>query len=680
MSAPWWIPGLDPQPSAPASWTLDTATSVGQPVLLQAARSAVEGEINARIAAYTPDWTAQAAADDAGVALVTVFGTLMEPVLKRLNRLPEKALVAALDLLGIELLPAEPASVTLQFTILPTATDPVLVPAGFKVGARSDAGTGGLVVLETQANLYATAAQIAQMQVQEGSFFLDITPDPSNPSPFAPFGVDATAGRALYLGLQGPAPQIQLSICIDMVTAGGVPAPVAAGGLMPVPPAPTPALVWEVYDGGAGAFAATAVLTESTQGITQSGIVTLTVPAAWGPGTPPGIDAPPNLYWLRLRIAQGRFDPPPQVNGLWLNAVPARAVQTYVSEFLDFSADPTRRHATLSHAPVLDHSPVVTVRDDPIAATEQTVWQETDDLAQARPDQQVYAFDPASGALTFGDGVHGAAVPPGFRNVAVTYQAISPSPAVFAANSANTLIDAAPSITKVTNPSPGSDGSATGSQGDALRRGPQAYRARGRAVTPADFALLATQAAGVVRAQAIAGRHPAYPGKAIPGVVGVYVVPPDTNPTPGKGPAPIATAATLGAVATSLSGSAALVGIDVVAATPVYHYVQAQVAVVADPAANAATVYNDLLAALTNYLHPITGGADGTGWPFGATLQYTPLLLALMAVGGVRAIPSLTLVIDGQRLPACADYPIGPDALFWSLEHEIVPSGEEGGS
>ena len=36
---------------------------------------------------------------------------------------------------------------------------------------------------------------------------------------------------------------------------------------------------------------------------------------------------------------------------------------------------------------------------------------------------RVYVLDPATGVLQFGDGVHGAAVPDGFRNVrALVYQ------------------------------------------------------------------------------------------------------------------------------------------------------------------------------------------------------------------------------------------------------------------
>ena len=593
--------------------------------------------------------------DDAGIALVTLFGGMMESVLTRLDQLPLKAFVEALRIIGIDPLPAEPASALLEFTILGSATGPVLVPQGFQVGGRSADGTGGMIIFETQNNLYATAAQITQMQVQEGSFFLDVTPDPNAPTPFSPFGSSPKAGTALYLGLGGGVPQIQVSIGFNVVTPAGTPAPVASGGLTPLPAVPTPTLVWETYDGGSGSFQTAPVVSDSTLGLAQSGVVVLTVPPVWNPGAPLGLDPSSGLLWLRLRIVQGQFDPPPVVSDVLLNVVQALAVQTVAGEYVDFGTDTTLQNATLSQVPVLPGSLIITVLDDPLSATDTTVWQETQDLALARSDQQVYEFDPATGQITFGDGVHGAAVPPGFRNVVATYQAISPSSGVLAANSVTTLINSAPFITGVNNPNPGSGGTEVGSQAEAIALGPQIFRAKGRAVTTADFALLATEVAGIVKAHAIAGRHPAYPGKPIPGVVGVYVVPPDTNPTPGQGAAPMPTSETLKAVATNLSTTAALAGIDVVVAAPVYHYVQAQVAVVANPSAVAATVYQGVLTTLTNYLHPITGGADGNGWPFGAPLLYTPLILFLLSnVPGIVAIPSLTLVIDGQRLAPCA--------------------------
>ncbi len=638
-------------------------------------------DVKGRIAAYTPEWTAQTP-DDAGVALVTLFGGMMEPVLTRLDQLPVKAFVEALRIVGIDALPAEPASVQLQFTILDSATGPVLVPEGFQVGGRSTDGTGDLITFETQDDLYATTASIAQMQVQEGSFFVDVTPDPNAPAPFPPFGSNAVPGAALYFGLSDGPPQLQFSIGFQVVTPAGTPAPVQSGGVTPLPTVTPPTLVWEAYDGGSGAFLPITVTSDGTQTLAQSGVVVLSVPPVWNVGVPPGMDpsSAGGLLWFRLRIVQGTFDPPPMVANVLLNVVQAQAVQTVTSEFVDFGTDTTLQHATLSQIPILDQSLILTVYDDPLAATDSTVWTEIDDLQSAKPDDRVYELDPATGELTFGDGVHGAAIPPGFRNVEATYKAISPSSGVLAAGTVTTLINSAPFVTGVTNPNPSSGGSEVGSQADAIARGPQLFRTKGRAVTTDDYALMATQAGGVVRAHAIAGRHPSYPGKSIPGVVGVYVVPPDTNPTPGQGAAPMPTAETLSVVSNYLSKSAAPVGVDVVVAPPIYHYVQAQVAVVANRSANAAAVYDAVLTALITYLHPITGGSDGNGWPFGAPLLYTPLLLFLLAVPNVVAIPRLTLTIDGQLLKSCADFPIDEDSLFWSLQHAIVPSHEEGGS
>ena len=496
----------------------------------RSARASVIADVIGRTAAYTPEWTA--GTDDAGIALVTLFGGMMESVLTRLDQLPLKAFVEALRIIGIDPLPAEPASALLDFTILGSATGPVLVPQGFQVGGRSADGTGGMIILETQNNLYATAAQITQMQVQEGSFFLDVTPDPNAPTPFSPFGSSPKAGTALYLGLGGGVPQIQVSIGFNVVTPAGTPAPVASGGLTPLPAVPTPTLVWETYDGGSGSFQTAPVVSDSTLGLAQSGVVVLTVPPVWNPGALLGLDPSSGLLWLRLRIVQGQFDPPPVVSDVLLNVVQALAVQTVAGEYVDFGTDTTLQNATLSQAPVLPGSLIITVLDDPLSATDTTVWQETQDLALARSDQQVYEFDPATGQITFGDGVHGAAVPPGFRNVVATYQAISPSSGVLAANSVTTLINSAPFITGVNNPNPGSAGPKSGAR---RKRSHRTANLSGQGPGGHDRGL---RPAGRGRRdhQGARDRRPAprNPGKPIPGVVGISSCPPTRTRRPAR--------------------------------------------------------------------------------------------------------------------------------------------------
>jgi predicted phage baseplate assembly protein len=290
------------------------------------------------------------------------------------------------------------------------------------------------------------------------------------------------------------------------------------------------------------------------------------------------------------------------------------------------------------------------------------------------PESRVYVLDPATGVLQFGDGVHGAAVPQGFRNVrALVYQVGGGEAGAVEADTITTQISSAPFVTGATNPLRASGGMDAEPPAAAYRRGPQEIRARNRAVAVADYALLARRAPGaqVVRAHAVSGFHPAYPGLPLPGVVGVYVVPPDRDegpPTPDE--------ATLRAVARFLAEEATPAGVEVVAAAPFYHKVRAEIGVVIDPAADQGDTVRRLGAALDGYLHPISGGEDGEGWPFGAPLRYAPLLRRLVTgVLGVRAVTRLTLVIDGARIAACADFLPRPHALFWPAPHEVVPVG-----
>jgi hypothetical protein len=180
---------------------------------------------------------------------------------------------------------------------------------------------------------------------------------------------------------------------------------------------------------------------------------------------------------------------------------------------------------------------------------------------------------------------------------------------------------------------------------------------------------LAKRAPGaqVERAQAISGLHPSFPGTPIPGVVGVFIVPPDRKegpPTPDQ--------ETLRAVAEFLNKNAAPLGVEVVAAAPRYHRIRAEAGVLIKAEADVGTTVQNVMKALNKYLHPLNGGDDGDGWPFGGTLRYTTMLRLIANIDGVRAAPRLNFVVDGIRLPACADFLISPDSLFWPEGHQVI--------
>jgi hypothetical protein len=193
-------------------------------------------------------------------------------------------------------------------------------------------------------------------------------------------------------------------------------------------------------------------------------------------------------------------------------------------------------------------------------------------------------------------------------------------------------------------------------------------------VAPTDYDVMAGRAPGaaVARAHAVPGLHPAHPGRPIPGIVGVFVVPPDRGegpPTPDQG--------TLAAVARYLSSEVAPAGVEVVAAAPRYHRVRIESQVVIDRAADPGTVVRSVVAALDYYLHPLTGGDSRTGWPFGEPLRYVPLVQrVLSAVPEVRAVSRLDMLVDGVRIPPCQDHPLAANALTWPESHEVVARPE----
>ncbi|MER6140630.1 putative baseplate assembly protein [Streptomyces sparsogenes] len=654
-----------------------------QPELVDATREAVRAGVRGRIAGHTPDWT-DPDRQDAGVALVRLFGIQAEPVLGRVNRLPEKVLAEHLAIAGVRRRPAGAAAALLEFTVNPPDGSSVLVPAGFQSAASTPAGQ---VVYETDQDLYATPATLGDLAVQEAGTLEPLPLGPSGPSrPFAPFGRDPEPGNGLWIGLAGPAaPYPRLSLGFVVVAAP--PAPAASGGTVPLPLPPGPLLRWDVLDGTR--LVPAELMRDSTAGLSAGGTVELRVPRSWEPGSPSATR--PRLRWLRVRIAHGAFaGPAPVLSGLRLNVVAATAARTIRDEPLQPVQDPSaggRRRMKLSQVPILAGSVVIEVDDDAggdvfgTTAGTTSRWREVESLAGYGADDRVFTVDHDSGEVTFGDGVNGAAVPPGFRNVrAVRYRVGGGSAGAVRAGAVGGVVTALPFVTGVNNPFPASGGTDAEPDADAMRRGVGELRARGRAVAPADYGLLATRAPGasVARARGVPGLHPDFPGVPIPGVVGVLVVPsaPPVPPGDDTGEPPVPTAATLRAVADFLSRRAAPAGVTVVAAPAPYRRVHVESWVTLDPDLDRAAVLARAGDAVRAYLDPLRGGEDGAGWPFGGALRHTALVRRLLAVDGVLAVTRLSLTVDGVRHPPCTDHALPPHTLIWPERPLLIPVGE----
>jgi hypothetical protein len=93
-----------------------------------------------RIIATCPEWS-DFSVSDPGMALLEAFAFITETMIYRLNRVPEKAYIEFLRLLGVNLLPPEAAGVTLRFALAKPADKPVEIPRGTRLTvSRQDGG------------------------------------------------------------------------------------------------------------------------------------------------------------------------------------------------------------------------------------------------------------------------------------------------------------------------------------------------------------------------------------------------------------------------------------------------------------------------------------------------------------------------------------------------------------
>jgi len=115
-------------------------------------------QLQAQAHADLPEWTPPQGGDDAGTMLQRIFARLLEIALDRLNRVPEKHLLAFLDAMGVGLLPALPAEAPVTFALLKNAP-PTLVPKGTQVGTKPG-GQAAPVLFETIEELTVIPAQL----------------------------------------------------------------------------------------------------------------------------------------------------------------------------------------------------------------------------------------------------------------------------------------------------------------------------------------------------------------------------------------------------------------------------------------------------------------------------------------------------------------------------------------
>jgi hypothetical protein len=97
----------------------------------------------------------------------------------------------------------------------------------------------------------------------------------------------------------------------------------------------------------------------------------------------------------------------------------------------------------------------------------------------------------------------------------------------------------------------------------------------------------------------------------------------------------------------------------------------------AAPGRPAPLVRQRAVEALNRYINPLTGGPEGTGWPFDADLNVASVAQLLESVDGVERVEEALLfewdLRTGRRLGSAKDVVrLDADSLFLSAPHQVV--------
>jgi hypothetical protein len=110
-------------------------------------------EFKSLIPFYAPEW--KPSEKDAGLALLKIFTHMLETIIERLNRSPQKHFIEFLNTIGVKRLPAQPATTPITFLLSEGTKAHILIPARTQIAA-------GEVSFETEKNILATPAGLVE--------------------------------------------------------------------------------------------------------------------------------------------------------------------------------------------------------------------------------------------------------------------------------------------------------------------------------------------------------------------------------------------------------------------------------------------------------------------------------------------------------------------------------------
>lgn len=467
--------------------------------------------------------------------------------------------------------------------------------------------------------------------------------------PFQALSPVSEASPTLYIGLEDSFPNEEVQIYVQLREESGVRDPLAlrrAGSPVVV--------VFEYFN---GRQFVNLFPQDETRGFQQSGFLRFVGPADFRRSKRFG----ENLFFLRARLEMGGYVEPPRIQRILLNSVQAHNLTTYGEIVLGSSQGTPNQVFKLPKGPVLAGQELVViererpaeadlltlreeegddaVREDPKGEGVFVRWHEVEDLYESPPNGRHYVKDIVTGEVRFGDGVHGMIPPKGERNVRLArFQVGGGMEGNVAAGSLTVLKQSLAFIEGVSNLAPAGGGADLESVEEVAARAPHLFRSRSRAVTAEDFEWIARQASSSV------ARTRCIPCHDREGEVTVVVVPKVAMDMTAEGEwvKPLPSTELMRRVKEELDAHR-LVSSVVHVVRPRYRNLAVSVAVIRQAAGSSEAIKSEIDRRIREFLHPLRGGKNRKGWPFGRPVSKVDIYHVCEEVGGVDFVDRVRL-------------------------------------
>jgi uncharacterized phage protein gp47/JayE len=405
---------------------------------------------------------------------------------------------------------------------------------------------------------------------------------------------------------------------------------------------------------------------DETRNFTRSGAIEFTGPKDMTAKREFGAEH----FWIRGRLEMGSYSKSPWCLDLRTNTIAAINAETVRNEVIGYSDGTPDQTFNFGRYPVLKGQKILVrenevpgrrdaktilkeegedaireVRDDNGNTVEVWVrWHEVDSFYNSSATSRHYTLDPITGEIKFGDGIRGMIPPMGADNiVAEEYRTGGGTVGNVGASSLVVLRQSIAYIESVYNPYAATGGADKETIEEAKLRGPQVIKNRYRAVTVEDFEWLSLRASGSV------ARAKCMPSSRKPGEVTVLIIPKAGTATADLGSKPLPTPELLRRVKDFLD-ERRLITTRLNVNKPRFVEVSVSIDVVMKPLGpKGDSLKREMENAIRKYVNPLTGGADGKGWPFGRTLHKSDLIKVVESVQGVDFVETCQLYHEDKK-------------------------------